>query len=227
LCNLVRNSKLNHMNLKRFSKVILVSTSLFISVFNSKGYGQGFAELTGLAGYTLGETFLTSDGYDVFIADGFTYGGSLAFYPNKFFDVSVNYTRQDTKVDVYDYFSNGYDTDIPASVNNITVGFDRNQPINEMGTAFFGGLNLGAAGLVPKDDSYNDRWKFDLDLHLGAKIFPSPKVGIRLQTGLNFPVQYFGAAFTVGTGGAGAGVSANSSITQLYFLGGLIIRPQK
>jgi hypothetical protein len=52
-------------------------------------------------------------------------------------------------------------------------------------------------------------------------------VGIRLQTGLNFPIQYFGAAFTVGTGGSGAGVSATSTITQLYFLGGLIIRLEK
>jgi hypothetical protein len=215
------------MNLKLFSKVIFLFISLFISVFISRGYGQKFTELTGLAGYTLGETFLTSDGYEVFIGDGFTYGGSLAFYPNKYFDVTLNYTRQDTKVDVYDYIFSGYDNDIPASVNNITLGFDRNQPINEMGTAFFGGLNLGAAGLVPKDNQYDDSWKFDLDLHLGAKIFPNPKVGIRLQAGLNFPVQYFGAAFTIGTGGSGAGVSANSTITQLYFLGGLIIRMHK
>ena len=87
-----------------------------------------------------------------------------------------------------------------------------------MGTAFFGGLNLGAAGLEPKESKYSGVWKFDVDLHLGAKIFPSKKVGIRLQTGLNFPIQYFGAAFTVGTGGSGAGVSATSTITQLYFL---------
>lgn len=214
------------MTPKHLLKVIFVSISL-ISVFISRGYSQGFTELTGLAGYTLAESFYTEDGYKVYIKDGFTYGGCLAFYPNKFFDISLNYTRQETHADVYDYLSSGYDTGIPASINNITLGFDRNQPLNEMGTGVFGGLNLGTAGFVPKDDQYNDRWKFDLDLHLGAKIFPNPKVGIRLQAGLNFPVQYFGAAFTIGTGGSGAGVSANSSITQLYFLGGLIVRIQK
>lgn len=129
-------------------------------------------------------------------------------------------------MDIYDYYFSGYVTDVPVSVNNITVGFDGHKPLNEMGTSVFGGVNLGTAGLVPKESDYSGRWKFDVDLHIGAKIFPSDKVGIRLQTGLNLPIQYFGAAFTVGTGGSGAGVSATSTVTQLYFLGGLIFRLQ-
>ncbi|MEO6168046.1 MAG: hypothetical protein ABIO46_08740 [Chitinophagales bacterium] len=184
-------------------------------------------EISIVGGYTLGETFFTSDGFEVYIQDGATYGASLAYYPNEFYDISLNYTRQETKVDFYDYYFGCYTTNIPASVNNITVGFNRNQPLNDMGTALFGGLNLGTAGLEPKEGSYSGRWKFDVDFHIGAKIFPSSKVGIKLQTGLNLPIQYFGAAFTVGTGGSGAGVSANSTITQLYFLGGLIFRLQQ
>lgn len=202
----------------------LLSISLLLLMFVSKSNGQAMKEITVLGGYTLGETFATTDGFEVYVHDGATWGGSLAFYPNKFFDVSLNYTRQETKIDLYDYFSSGYATDVPASVNNITLGFNRNQPINEMGTSLFGGVNLGTAGLEPKESKYTGRWKFDFDIHLGAKIFPSPKVGIRLQTGINFPVQYFGAAFTFGTGGSGAGVSATSTITQVYFLGGLMFR---
>lgn len=212
-------------NTSIFRKLISC-TAILLSVCSLRSYAQ-MTELTLLGGYTLGETFFTTDGFEVYIKDGGTYGASLAYYPNKFFDISLNYTRQETKVDVYDYYFGGYTTGIPASVNNITLGFNRNQPINDLGTAFFGGLNLGAAGLEPKEDGYTGRWKFDVDFHIGAKIFPSPKVGIRLQTGLNLPVQYFGAAFTVGTGGSGAGVSATSTITQLYFLGGLIFRLQQ
>lgn len=207
------------------ARVLLVST-LFFCFSIVKGYGQGFTEITLLGGYTLDETFVTIDGYEVYVGDGPTFGGSLAYYPSPFYAVSLNYTRQSTSVDIYDYYFGGYVNDIEASVNNITVGFDGNRPLNEMGTAVFGGLNLGTAGLVPKESQYSGRWKFDVDLHVGAKIFPNPKVGIRLQTGLNLPIQYFGAAFTVGTGGTGAGVSANSSVTQLYFLGGLIFRIQ-
>jgi len=206
---------------------ITCSVLFLISVFVFRSNAQKFTEITPMAGYTLGETFATTDGYEVYIHDGFTWGGSIAFYPNEHFDVTLNYTRQETKVDFYDYFSSAYDNNIEASVNNITLGFDRNQPLKPGGTAFFGGINLGAAGLEPKENQYSGRWKFDFDLHLGAKIFPSPKIGIRLQTGINFPVQYFGAAFTVGTGGSGAGVTASSTITQVYFLGGLIIRIEK
>ena len=200
-------------------KLLIFLIPVFISV---KGFAQ-FTELTGLAGYTLGETFPTTDGFEVYISDGFTYGGSLGFYPNEYFDVTLSYTRQDCEVDVYDYFFAGYVTNIPASVNYIMIGGNRNQPVSES-AYFFGGLNLGAAGLVSKDSEYGDVWKFAFDLHLGAKIFPSPRVGLRLQTGINFPVQWFGAAFTVGTGGSGAGVSASSTITQVNFLGGLIFR---
>lgn len=217
------------MNIKRTSMIsrsFLFSASLLILLCSSKTYAQ-FTEITALGGYTLGETFATTDGYEVYVKDGGTYGLSIAFYPDPHYDISLNYTRQETKVDVYDYFFGGYVNGIAASVNNITLGFDRNQPLNDMGTAVFGGLNLGAAGLEPKEGLYTGRWKFDVDLHIGAKIFPNPKVGIRLQTGLNLPIQYFGAAFTVGTGGAGAGVSATSTITQLYFLGGLIFRIEK
>jgi len=216
------------MNIKTIVRKTFFTGSLILFLAGARvSAQQAFSELTPLAGYTLAESFFTQDGYEVYISDGFTYGGSFAVYPNQYFDVSLNYTRQEATVDVWDYYYNTYDQDLEASVNNVTLGFNRNQPVNDMGTAFFGGLNLGAAGIEPKDTRYSGHWKFDLDFHLGAKIFPNPKVGIRLQAGLNFPIQYFGAAFTVGTGGSGAGVSANSSITQLYFLGGLIIRLHK
>lgn len=206
-------------------KVLLISTLVFCLSMD-RSYSQGFTDITVLGGYTLDETFFTTDGYEVYISDGATYGGSISYFPTPLYSVSLNYTRQDAKMDVYDYYFSGYVTDVPVSVNNITVGFDGHKPLNEMGTSVFGGVNLGTAGLVPKDSDYSGRWKFDVDLHVGAKIFPSPKVGIRLQTGLNLPIQYFGAAFTIGTGGTGAGVTATGTITQLYFLGGLIFRLQ-
>lgn len=208
---------------KLFLKVLFLgSMALTLSV--STGLGQGMTEFTILGGYTLDETFFTTDGYEVYVGDGATYGASIGYFPTPYYSVSLNYTRQDAKMDIYDYYFSGYVTDVPVSVNNITVGFDGHKPLNDMGTSVFGGVNLGTAGLVPKDSEYSGRWKFDVDLHLGAKIFPSEKVGIRLQTGLNLPIQYFGAAFTIGTGGAGAGVTATGTVTQLYFLGGLIFR---
>jgi len=184
-----------------------------------------FTEITGLAGYTLAETFNTTDAYQVYVGDGFTWGGSLAFYPDEHFDIALTYMRQSTHVDVWDYIYNSPTANnIGASVNYIMIGGDRNQPVGDGKAVFFGGLDLGTAGLVSEGNNYGSRWKFAIDLHIGAKIFPTPNVGIRMQAGLNMPIQYFGAAFTVGTGGSGAGVSAGSSITQVCFLGGLCFR---
>jgi hypothetical protein len=195
---------------------------VILGLFSVKSRGQS-TELTGIAGYTLAETFSTTDAYEVRISDGFTYGGNLSFNPNEFFSVILQYTRQDATADVYDYIFGGYKNDIPVSVNNIMIGGERNQPLGEKAYGF-GGLNLGTAGLVTSESGYSDRWKFAFDVHAGFKIYPSDRIGIRLQAGINFPVQYFGAAFTVGTGGSGAGVTASSTITQVNFLGGLIIR---
>src|SRR5215471_3378990 len=81
---------------------------LFIFLFFSmtiKTYAQ-FTEITALGGITVTESFFTSDGYDVTIHDGATYGGGIGFYPNPHFDVTLMYTRQSTKIDFYDYYYN-------------------------------------------------------------------------------------------------------------------------
>ena len=210
-------------DLLSFKKFIL-TIALLLSAFTMKSFAQ-YVELTPLAGYTLQETFNTTDAYQVTVADGFTWGGSLAFYPDEHFDIAITYMRQNTSVDVWDYIYNQPTANsAPASVNYIMIGGDRNQPIGSGKAYFFGGIDLGAAGLEPKNNDYTGRWKFAFDLHAGAKIFINDNIGIRMQAGLNLPVQYFGAAFTVGTGGTGTGVTASSSITQVCLLGGLCFR---
>lgn len=199
---------------------------ILVSFFPSKSHAQ-YTDITALAGYTLGETFGTTDGFEVYISDGFTYGLSLSFAPVEHYDVTLSYTRQEAKVDVYDYFFGGYQRDIPASVNYIMISGNRNQVVSATGSSVYGGIGIGTAGLDAKGDQYGSAWKFAFDIHAGAKVMVKENFGIKLQAGINFPVQYFGAAFTVGTGGSGAGVSASSTITQVNFLGGLIFRIHK
>jgi hypothetical protein len=141
---------------------------------------------------------VTTDGFEVYFSDGFTYGLSVSFIPNEHYDVTLAYTRQETKVDIYDYFFGSYERDIPATVNNIMISGNRTQVVSATGSTVFGGLGLGTAGVDAKGDTYGSAWKFAFDIHAGAKIMASESVGIKLQAGINFPVQYFGAAFTVG-----------------------------
>jgi hypothetical protein len=151
----------------------------------------------------------------------------LSFTPTDHYDVTLGYTRQEAKVDVYDYFFGDYVRDIPATVNYIFISGNRNQVVSATGSSVYGGIGIGTAASMQRVTPYGSAWKFAFDIHAGAKLMFRENVGIKLQAGINFPVQYFGAAFTVGTGGSGAGVSASSSITQVNFLGGLIFRIHK
>lgn len=199
------------------------ASALLVFTFISNSYGQ-FTEITGFGGYMLGETFNSVSAHEVYIHDGAAYGGSFAFYPEEHYDIALTYVRQSTKLDFYDYYSSDFAENVPVSVNYIMIGGDRNQVLSANGTSVFGGLNLGTVGLEAKDSYYKGVWKFAFDVHVGAKIFVTEVVGIRLQAGINFPVQYFGAAFSLGGAGANASVGATGSVTQVNFLGGLIFR---
>jgi len=58
----------------------------------------------------------------------------------------------------------------------------------------------------------------------GIKINASEKVGIRLQARLLMPLWYSGTYFTVGTGGAGYGVSGGIYGVQGDFTAALVIK---
>ena len=51
----------------------LLSISLLILIFVSKSNGQAFKEITVVGGYTLGETFATTDGPFFFLSAGQKY----------------------------------------------------------------------------------------------------------------------------------------------------------
>lgn len=87
----------------------------------------------------------------------------------------------------------------------------------------FGFIGVGASGFVSQDSNYNAWWSFAMNFGLGAKIFLSDNIGIRIQGRLLLPLSYGGAGFYCGTGGCGGGVSATTSMVQGDFMAGLII----
>jgi hypothetical protein len=78
----------------------------------------------------------------------------------------------------------------------------------------FGGGMLGAAFINvdnPDNNTGNSAAKFAWGLRLGANIWASEKVAIKLQGQLMSAVQGAGGGLYFGTGGASAGVSTYSS----------------
>ena len=84
----------------------------------------------------------------------------------------------------------------------------------------FTAVTLGATRLVAGG---SDEWKFSMIFGLGVKVYTSDKIGIMIQG--NWPLTFTDAwgGVTVGTGGAGVGISG-TGISQLDIGGGVIIQ---
>ena len=199
---------------------------LLILTFNSPFVSAQNIDLTVMYGYNFDDKFDVSSGYGK-ISDGGLFAGLLSFGIKENYDIELYYSRQEAKFDFEYYYNNIFQElrNEPASMNYIQLGGCRNQNLDAAGKAIgFGGLNLGAAGIVPDSDRYEDIWKFAFGLKAGIKYFFNEKFGLRLQTNLQVPVLYTAGSIWVGTGGASVGMSAGSTITQFGFSGGLIYR---
>lgn len=200
---------------------------LFLALLlNSVKSSAQHIDLTVMYGYNFADKFDVSSGYGK-ISDGGVATGILSFGLKEHYDLELYYSRQKADFN-FEYYYNNLFNEIknePAAVNYIQLGGCRNQRLDAAGKAIgFFGLNMGAAGIVPENDKYDDVWKFAFGLKAGIKYFMSEKVGLRLQTNLQIPVLYTAGSIWVGTGGASVGMSAGSTITQFGFSGGLIFR---
>jgi hypothetical protein len=87
----------------------------------------------------------------------------------------------------------------------------------------YGGILLGWTTIRPQDTDYRNGSEFSVGLEGGVKYFFNDVIGIMAHARLLLPVQWFGAGFSIGTGGAGAGLNIGSTIIQGDIGGGLVI----
>jgi hypothetical protein len=181
-------------------------------------------EVTPFGGYVFGST-LNGDYGEVYYNDNAQYGGMISLAVSRVMDLDLIYNRSDTKAEVNYYNYGGYvkpSLDIPLSINYIQIGVTKNFRVNPTVSPFIG-FNMGACGMVPKED-YSDAWFFSVGMNAGAKIYFAKRIGLRLQMQGYIPVQSAGFSMFVGTGGSSAGVSVYSTMFQFGFTGGLIFR---
>lgn len=89
----------------------------------------------------------------------------------------------------------------------------------------FGGLTFGAANIRVNDsDPSVDAWAFALTGQIGAKIYISDRIGLRLHARMLMPVQWGGFGFYFGSGGSGTSVNVGSYFLQGDIGAGLIVR---
>jgi hypothetical protein len=176
--------------------------------------------------------YSTTDYFNGTIKGGFQWGGGLEYMMVPQQGIEISYLRLDSNapMEYYDYNSNRKkNTDFDVATNYILLGSNRYFGMNPKFEPY-GGLQVGM-GIFnvknPDNGNSGSSTKFAWGAKLGANIWASEKVGIKIQAGLNSAVQSAGGGLYFGTGGAGAGVSTYSTFYQFYVGGGLTFNLSK
>lgn len=168
-----------------------------------------------------------TDFYNGTIKGGYQWGGGLEFMAHPNYGIELMYLRQNTTAPL-NYYNNGPKfTNFDLGINNIMLAGNRyfRKPGGKV--EGFGGAMLGVDVTSVKNPTNGNKTTktfFAWGLRGGANIWATEKVGIKLQAQLTSAVQSVGGGFYFGTGGAGAGVTAMSSIYQFGLGGGLVFK---
>jgi hypothetical protein len=187
--------------------------------------------LNGYAMYVFDDKFdsyySSSDYYNGKFKGGLQWGVGLEYMPTPMNGIELLYLNQQTTAPT-SYYAPGQ---IGEKHTNFDVGFNWamlafNRHMRKPGSKVegFGGGMLGAAFINvdnPDNNTGNSATKFAWGLRLGANIWASERMAIKLQGQLMSAVQGAGGGLYFGTGGAGAGVSTYSSMLQFGLGGGL------
>lgn len=162
--------------------------------------------------------------YEGKIKGGLRWGAGLEYMMGTK-GIALTYLRQDTDVPMT-YYDNGIkDQVFDLGISWIMLDITNYVPKGKAELYAGGGLGVGIMNLEsPRSGDQGSKTKFAWDLRLGANIWASETVGIKLQADLYSAVQAVGGGFYFGTGGAGAGVSSYSSMLQFGLGGGLVFR---
>jgi len=209
--------------------------SILLLCFFIPAMSQKTTRLNGYAVYVFDDSFDSyydqNNFYEGKFKGGLQWGVGVEFMPQAAQGIELLYLNQQTNAPTT-YLQNGIGG-VGTKTTNFDVGFNwimlaGNRYIRKPGSkaeGFFGGM----AGAViinvdnPDNGTDNSATKFGWGIKAGVNIWASEKVAIKLQTQLMSAVQGAGGGLYFGTGGAGAGISAYSSMYQFGLGGGIVI----
>lgn len=200
-------------------KITIIAVLLFTSTIL---FAQGI-EITPLYGYTISGKV---DNYDrsFDIKDNATFGGMLSVEIDHMFFAELSYQRTNTEGE-YSSFINGTKT-VDMAIEQYHVGAVRE--FSEGKVVPFGKFMLGTTRYVQTSDGDRRYWLFSPGIGLGAKMFFTDKIGLRLHSNLFLPLEFAGGGFFcgIGTGGSGCGTDIVFNVPTVHWdlSAGLIIK---
>jgi len=178
------------------------------------------AEITPLAGYQFGGSLDVREG-KLKIGDALVYGVSADVTIRDELQGEFFWIRQDTEITLEDRTLGETRKLFDAAIEYYHVGalyLLLDGPVRP-----FGGFSMGIAVLSPQDSDLSSETRFSGALTGGLKIFPTERIGIRMQFQLLMPFQYGSAGIFCGSGGCSAGVGGSSTVFQGSANGGIIL----
>ena len=200
---------------------------LFTLMFN-ESFAQKKGEFSILSGYQMLGSVQVYNYYnngnnningDLDIKDAAYYSAAIGINTSRETMAEIQYIFQPTNINFSPYTIGTQSTSFGADVHYIlATGYFLKQ-FNRTSSGY-AGLSIGAAGLVPKNN-LSSAWRVAFGITLGVKFFLSKNIGIKIQSQGLFPIQWAGGTLYAGSGGAGYGISAGTSIIQINVGGGL------
>ncbi len=197
-------------------KLMILGLLATLLVLSQQAFSQKGIELSGYTGWMLGGKVNFYDG-SIKIEDGQNWGITLSLPIAPGMKAELMYNRLVSDLTVREYGNAPY-VYTKVATQYFHVGAVK-EVIPEGVVRPYGTGSLGAAVFSDREGFDSDRWRFSVGLGGGLKIFPTERIGFRLQARMLVPLYFNGLWF--GTGGAG--VSSSSAIVQGDFTGGVIL----
>ena len=206
-------------NFKQMKKITIIAVLLFTCTIL---FAQGI-EITPLYGYTISGKVNNYDrSFD--IKDNATFGGMLSVEIDHMLFAELSYQRTNTK-GVYTSLLNGSKT-VNMGIEQYHAGVVKE--FKEGKVVPFGKFMLGTTRYVQTSDGDRRYWLFSPGIGLGAKMFFTDKIGLRLHSNLFLPLEFAGGGFFcgIGTGGSGCGTDIVFNVPTVHWdlSAGLIIK---
>ncbi|WP_422361092.1 hypothetical protein [Reichenbachiella sp.] len=208
----------------------LIILSVLMILFVSEISAQAI-EFSGYGGYMVSGKSTYYDGrIDVY--DGGVFGATLGYDMGNGIQVQFLYNRNNAsgRVDYYrSVITESYNFDL--ILEHYHLGVEKTLGGNEM-VKPYAAMSLGVAAYTPKNIEPSGHeldavTRFSMGAGLGVKIFPSERIGIKLQAKMFMPMMFSGVGIFCGTGGCGGGSSFYVPIVHGEFSGGVILRIDK
>ncbi|MFN4123944.1 MAG: hypothetical protein ACK4GL_11660 [Flavobacteriales bacterium] len=175
-------------------------------------------------GYTFGDRFPVNGGRGKVYESG-TYGGSLSFVQNENFSIDLIFTQQDTRGTLRVPFL-GINIDEDIAVNYILAGGSKLIPLNKQ-TQLYSGLKIGTVIISSKRDVFSNITRFAAGFNGGIKFLFTDMIGFKAQANIALPITDVGGyLWWSPSQGTNIGLTSNTPIVQIGFLGGIFIRLQ-